>query len=319
MSRAALVIFFLCALLRSAADTPELSARDVVNAADHSGGRVAPGEIVVLFPKHAGAEVLIGAQANDHRSVPTLLGETGVLLEGVAARMTFSVRGQVGAVVPYEVAERTTTKVVVEYRGVRSAAVTLPVVASTPALFTLDSSGKGQAAMLNETGCCNSIRNPAAHGSVAVLYATGEGQTTPRGISGSVSAFARTADYPSPQLPVRVTVGGEAAEIIFAGEAPHAGAGLLQVNFRLPKNTPLGDAVPLVLTVGDARRPDGVTMAVRSEVHRVVVMENDPAAGACVRGVLTPGGNEVLVPRNDAGALAPAKPPQVDLVISRLK
>jgi uncharacterized protein (TIGR03437 family) len=311
-------MLFLCALLQSAAETPELSARDIVNAADQSAGRVAPGEIVVLFSKHAGPEVMIGAQANDDRSVPTLLGETRVLFDGIAAPMTFSVRGQVGAVVPYEIAGRPTTEVVVEYRGVRSAAVTLPVVASAPALFTLDSSGHGQAAMLNETGCCNSTRNPAARGSIAVLYATGEGQTSPRGVTGRVSAFPRTADYPSPQLPVRVTVGGEGAEIIFAGEAPHSVAGLLQVNFRVPKSSPLGDAVPLVLTVGDARSPGGVTMAVRSEVHRVVVMQNDPAARAWFRRILTQAGYEVLVARSGAETLAEAKAHPLDLVIASL-
>jgi uncharacterized protein (TIGR03437 family) len=318
MTRAAFATFLLCVLLQSAAEAPELSARDVVNAADQSTGRVAPGEIVVLFSQHAGPDVMIGAQANDGRNVPTLLGETRVLFDGIAAPMVYSVRGQAGAVVPYEIAGRATTEVVVEYRGVRSAAVTLPVVASAPALFTLDSSGHGQAAMLNETGCCNSVRNPAARGSIAVLYATGEGQTSPHGVTGRVSAFDRTADYPSPRLPVRVTVGGEAAEIIFAGEAPHAVAGLLQVNFRVPKNSPLGDAVPLVLTVGDSRSPDGVTMAVRSAVHRVVVMESDPAARAWFRRVLTQAGYEVLVARNGADAFAQAKRHPVDLVIAGL-
>ena len=129
-------------------------------------------------------------------------------------------------------------------------------IPAAPALFTLDSSGKGQATMLNETGCCNSVRNPAARGSIAVLYATGEGQTTPPGITGSVSAFAKVALYPTPRARVRVTVGGQLAAIVYAGEAPHAVAGLLQVNFRVPANAPLGDAVPVHLIVGDFRSPD---------------------------------------------------------------
>jgi uncharacterized protein (TIGR03437 family) len=96
-----------------------------------------------------------------------------------------------------------------------------------------------------------------------VLYATGEGETIPPGIDGSISVYPRIADYPVPKLPVQVTVGGEPAGIIYAGEAPHMAKGSLQVNFRVPANAPLGDAVPVVLTVGSSRSRDGVTMAVR--------------------------------------------------------
>jgi uncharacterized protein (TIGR03437 family) len=40
-------------------------------------------------------------------------------------------------------------------------------------------------------------------------------------------------------------------------------AGELQVNFRVPSNSPVGNAIPIVLTVGTARSPDGVTMAIK--------------------------------------------------------
>jgi hypothetical protein len=161
------LLWMLClgAVLYAAREGPALLRRDVVNAADHSGGKVAPGEIVVLFPSNAGPTVLAGASANAEGKVPTLLGETRVLFDGIAAPIAYSVRGQVGAVVPYEIAKRKTTDVMVEYEGARSPAVTLEVVDSAPALFTLDLSGKGQAAILNETGCCSrrAIRPRAEH------------------------------------------------------------------------------------------------------------------------------------------------------------
>src|ERR1035441_8424273 len=56
----------LCAALHGASDGPTLSARDVVNSADYSGGRVAPGEIVVLYPRNAGPALLAGAQLDSH-------------------------------------------------------------------------------------------------------------------------------------------------------------------------------------------------------------------------------------------------------------
>ena len=308
----------LCVVLKGASDGPQLSARDVLNAADYSGGRISPGEIVVLFPSHVGPAVLTGAMLDADGRVTTSLGETRVFFDDIAAPMVYSMSGQVSAIVPYEVANHSTTQVVVEYQGVRSAPVTLPVVESAPALFTLDSSGNGQAAMLNETGCCNSARNPAARGAIAVLYATGEGETIPPGIDGSISVYPRIADYPVPKLPVQVTVGGEPAGIIYAGEAPHMAKGSLQVNFRVPANAPLGDAVPVVLTVGSSRSRDGVTMAVRSAVQQILVIEPEPAVRNWLRKVLAGAGYEVFTAPNNLQALAQADRHPIDLLISHV-
>jgi uncharacterized protein (TIGR03437 family) len=309
---------FFCTAGNASSDAPALSPSGLVNAASRSGGSVAPGEIVVLFPSNVGPRVMEGAQIDMDGKVPTLLGETRVWFDGIAAPITYSAAGQVGAVVPYAVANHETTKVVVEYQGLRSAPVELPVAGSAPALFTLDSSGQGQAAMLNETGCCNSGRNPAKRGHISALYATGAGQTSPPGIDGSVAAFDRTADYPVPVLPVQVTVGGQAAEIIYAGAAPHAVAGLLQVNFRVPGNAPIGDAVPLVLSVGGFPSRDGVTMAVRSTVERVLIVDTDGVARNSLRKVLSGAGYAVSVARNGGEAMARSEDQPIDLVLCSL-
>ncbi len=235
--------------------TPQLRASDIVNAADYRAGGVAPGEIVVVYPSNAGPPSIVPWGLNGDPSRTTLLGETSVLFDGVPANIVYSVRGQVGAIVPQEVAGKKTTQVIVEYQGQRSPPVNLAVIDSTPALFTLDASGKGQAAMLNETGCCNSVRNPAVRGTLASLYATGEGQIASGRIARNIS----------------VTVGEVPAPIFYTG---HPGAAL-QVNFRVPANAPVGDAVPLVLTVGKRQSSSQVTMAVRSAQRRVLVLNND--------------------------------------------
>lgn len=49
------------------------------------------------------------------------VSDTRVWFDGIAAPINYAVKGQVGAVVPYEIAGRKTTSVVVEYKGVRSA------------------------------------------------------------------------------------------------------------------------------------------------------------------------------------------------------
>ncbi len=49
--------------------------------------------------------------------------------------------------------------------------------------------------------------------------------------------------------PVTLTVGGQTANVIFAGLTPTL-AGLYQINFTVPANTDTGDQVPLVLSTG---------------------------------------------------------------------
>ncbi len=290
---------------------PELFARDVVSAANYAAGTVTPGEIVVLYPSNAGPLNLAESHLDANGRMANSVGATRVLFDGIPAPIFYSVRGQVGAIVPYGLSDRKTTNVVVEYEGVRSTPVTLPVVPVAPALFTLDSSGKGQAAMLNETGCCNSARSPAMRGSVAQLYAVGAGQTTPRGTDGLFSDYPRLADYPIPQLPVTVTVGGIPAEILYAGEAPLHVTGTFVVNFRVPPDAPLGDAIPLVLTVGNTRSSDAVTMAIRSSVQRILVVDRDAAIRQSLTKILRSAGYEVLL-----APLAQEQP--VDLMICDL-
>ena len=101
--------------------------------------------------------------------------------------------------------------------------------------------------------------NPAAAGSVIVLYATGAGQTSPLLPDGSVV----TADnLPIPVLPVTARVGGLKAEVLYAGGAPGMVAGVLQVNLRVPDATPSGLSL-VVLQVGGQTSQAGLTIAVQ--------------------------------------------------------
>jgi uncharacterized protein (TIGR03437 family) len=76
--------------------------------------------------------------------------------------------------------------VAVEYGGERLVAG-VDVVASKPGIFTLNGSGSGQAAVLNQDGSINSPRNPADPGSVVSLFLTGTGQTSPPSVEGEIA------------------------------------------------------------------------------------------------------------------------------------
>jgi len=287
------------------ANVPKLSAISVVNAADYHSGAVAPSEIVVLYPTDAGPSRMVpwalDAMHMSQYSVDSL-GGTRVLFDGVAAPMVYSESGRICVIVPYQVAGRKTTEVVVEYDGQRSVPLVLPVVRSAPALFTLDASGEGQAAMLNETGCCNSVRNPAVRGTIASLYATGEGLP-----------FPGAAQRPVTPLPVSVTVGGVPAQIVWTGNV-----GLLQVNFRIPANAPVGAAIPLVLTVGNAHSTAPVTMAIRSQRQQILVVAGDLALRRNLSAILTGVGYDVFGASDGAQATKIALDRNVDLVITDL-
>jgi len=188
------------------------------------------------------------------------LGEVEVLFDNIPAPLVYVQASQLSAIVPYAVAGTTEAKVQVRYKGVGSNTVTVPVAPSAPGIFTVDATGKGPGAILNQNYTVNAAANAAERGAVAMIYATGEGETDPQVADGRL-ATAET--LPKPRLPVSVKIGGLDAEVLYAGAAPGMVVGLLQVNVRVPPGAPAGSAVPVVLTVGNASSQPGVTMAVR--------------------------------------------------------
>ena len=312
-----IAIALLVPVIALASGEPSLDVSAVVSAADHKGGKVSPGEIVVLFPSSAGPEVLAGSQQDEH-GIATVLAETRVYFDEFAAPLAYVVRGEIGAVVPYEVAGRTSTNIVVEYQGRKSAPVPLPVKPSNPSIFTQDRLGTGQAGILNDTGCCNSVKNPAVRGSIAAVYATGEGLLRGKIATGNISAYRTPADYPTPRLPVRLTVGGIPAELYYIGAAPHAVAGLLQINFRIPWNAPVGDAVPLVLTVGQSSSSPIATMAIRAIQDQILVVTDDARFRQRWTLMLKGAGYRVFTAENAENAAALASDHPLDLVVMDL-
>jgi uncharacterized protein (TIGR03437 family) len=137
--------------------------------------------------------------------------------------------------------------------------LTIPVVSSSPAIFTLDASGVGQGAILNQDSTLNSPSNPAIKGTIIVLFATGAGQTDPVGVDGQIVGDL----LPKPLGSVSVNIGGQDAEVLYAGAAPGLIAGLLQVNVRIPENTVSSFSVPILLSVGSIGGAPNVTLAVQ--------------------------------------------------------
>ncbi len=234
-----------------------VAVNGVVNNGSMLPGPVSPGEIISIFGAGLGpaAPVLSHLEGN---YLATRVGGTRVLFDNVPAPLIFSYTSQVAAIVPYSV--KGTTMMEVEYLGARTPAVRLGVADASPAILTQNSSGKGAGAILNQDYTLNTPANPAARGSYVMIYATGEGQTLPPGVTGAL-AIDR---LPTPILPVRVLFGEiTSPDVPYRGAAPGQVAGLFQVNAQVPENVTPGNAVPLALVVGDKRSPPGVTIAVK--------------------------------------------------------
>jgi uncharacterized protein (TIGR03437 family) len=242
---------------------PSLLRVAIQNAASFRGGAVAPGEIVTIYPRNAGPPELVTAALTPERRIATVLAGTRVLFDDVPAPLVYAARGQISAVVPYEVGGKQIVYIVVEYNGVKSRPMPLAVTSAAPGIFTAGG-GVGQAAALNEDLSFNTQGNGAARGSIVVFFATGEGQTNPAGVNGRLNEFPRLEDYPRPVLPVTVTIGGQPAdEILYAGGAPNYLAGLMQFNVRVPQSVTPGSAVELLITVGGIASAPGVTLAIQ--------------------------------------------------------
>jgi uncharacterized protein (TIGR03437 family) len=235
--------------------------RSVANAASYAAGVISPGEMVVIFGTGLGPDQLAGMTLNSAGLVSTEYSANAMIsvqFNGFAAPMVYTSSTAIAVMVPYEITG-STAQVTVTYQAKTSAPVTVNVAASTPGIFTANASGAGQAVVINnyETGTANSASNPAAQGSSIILYATGAGETWPDGVDGKLGA----APLPVAILPVSVTIGGVQAVVQYAGGAYGQVAGVLQLIIEVPTGVS-GNAVPVVVHMGNAASQAGVTIAV---------------------------------------------------------
>jgi uncharacterized protein (TIGR03437 family) len=238
---------------------PQFTVAAVTNDASFASGSVAPGEAIAIFGVNLGpATAQVLEVANEKAT--TNLGGVQVLFDGNPAPMVLASSGQLAAIVPFEVKIDSTTTIQVMYGGVVSAAVAAPTTAAAPAIFTADSSGKGQGAILNQNYSYNNSSNPAAAGSVAMLYLTGAGAMTPAAVDGSVNA--NPASLGQTALPVTAQIGGRPATVLYAGSSEGIVSGVIQVNLVVPSGLSAG-AQPVMVQVGGVATQAGVTIAVQ--------------------------------------------------------
>jgi uncharacterized protein (TIGR03437 family) len=235
---------------------------DPANVAKYAG-IIAPGEIVSIFGGGLGPDAPTMAASSSIGIAPQLAG-VEVRFNGIPAPLLYVQNSQIMAVVPYEIASASTggatAEVQVRHGNQTSPALIFLIDATSPGVYSLDSSGVGQAAALNQDGSLNGPDNPASKGDIVSIYATGGGLTNPLTADGSMNTGIST----TLQLPVRVRFSAPVdAELLYAGPAPTLVSGAIQINARIPPQTASGDHVPVSLYVGEAFSSGSVTIAVK--------------------------------------------------------
>ena len=90
-----------------------------------------------------------------------------------------------------------------------------------------------------------------------MLFGTGEGVVSPLPKDGSVTQVPA----PTPNLPVTVSIGGETATVLYAGEAPGLVSGVIQINAQIPADIQPSHHVPIAWSAGSFASQAGVTIA----------------------------------------------------------
>ena len=238
-----------------------IQAGGIVNAVSYTSGGIAPGELISIFGFFGSGFPSASLETNtpENNRVPWVLGRTKVLFDGNPGAITAWSPTQINVFVPYWLEPGKSTAVIVQADTSVSPPVIVPVVSAAPGLATADQSGSGRGAILNQDLSLNGPANPAARGSIISLFGTGEGNVSPYMLSGDLSI---STPYATPVAPVTVSIGGQTAEITYAGAAPLAPVGVFQINVKIPAAVSPG-AAPVTVSIGSIATTKTVTVAVR--------------------------------------------------------
>jgi uncharacterized protein (TIGR03437 family) len=179
-----------------------------------------------------------------------------VTFNGTPAPILYASSNTIATIAPFALSASGNVAIQVGVNGVMSPIQNLPVAATAPGIFSLDSSGNGPGVILNADYSVNSAGNPAAAGSVVMVYATGGGMTAGQNTTGHTASAAAALN-----APLSATAGGEPAAVLYAGSAPDEANGVIQVNLQLPAD--VAGIVPVVLTVGGVSSQATITVAIR--------------------------------------------------------
>jgi uncharacterized protein (TIGR03437 family) len=244
---------------------PFIFYRGIVNAASYApqglpSGSIARGSIFSIFGRNLGP-----AQGTTVSSFPLGTNFQGVSIEVcqnancVAALPLFVGAGQINAIMPSN-APLGAVSVRVTFNGQASNFSPVTVVASSPGIFAINSGGFGPGVVQNftpEALPVNSAVVTARPGQTMIAWGTGLGA-------------GLNADNVAPQsgdLPVNAEIwaGGKLVTVKrYSGRSPCC-AGVDQIIFDLPPDTPTGCYVPIQIRTGGQMVSNSISIAVSAD------------------------------------------------------
>ena len=202
--------------------------------------------------------------------VPVNLGCTCVAVNHQLAPLTYVSPGQINFQAPSGIRDGSFPVQVIANCGAAgqalSASQTVVASQAAPEFFFFQQNANGanpvaatdavSGALIGPAGLLpGAVFTPAKPGEFVALYATGLGVTEPQFATGAVASQIAPAVYP-----VTVTVGGVAADVLYAGAAPGY-VGLYQVNIRIQAGVASGN-LPVSLAVKGVSTASGASLAV---------------------------------------------------------
>jgi uncharacterized protein (TIGR03437 family) len=157
----------------------------IINAASYAPmtANVAPGETISLFGSNLSKVTMSGPAG----PAPTILGNTQVVVNGIAAPLYYVSPTQINAVVPFEVSSDSLVTIQVINSGTDSNAVgNMYIGDSAPGVFTQTTNGIGLGAALHANYTLITPSNPAMPGEEIAVYLTGLGLVTPAVADGAL-------------------------------------------------------------------------------------------------------------------------------------
>jgi uncharacterized protein (TIGR03437 family) len=234
----------------------------IVDAFDYTPG-VAPGAWVTI----TGSNLATGAPQTWNLSgvqqLPTKLGSTTVTFNGAPAALYYVSPTQINALVPASVVPGP-VQVVVQVNGASSNPFAITATATLPSIYALPTADgsaffvtaalAGTGTLIGNSAVDRRVTRAALPGDVLDLYMAGLGATADPSLLVTNQVFAGA--YPV-SAPVTASVGGKAAQVLFAGLTS---PGLYLVRVALPSDLPAGPQ-PIQITAGGVRtRPSLMLM-----------------------------------------------------------
>ena len=218
---------------------------------------LAPGSLISIF----GTRLAEGREGARGLPLDMRLAGTEVVIAGRRMPLLFSSDGQINALLPYDLNMNTSYRFIVRRGPTLSLPVDVNMAPAQPAVFRPDpTQDQGHIYKFVDQAIqlLADATNPVAAGDAVIVYCSGLGAVDPpveAGQAAPASPLSQTVN------PVRLTIGGVAADVFFAGLSPGF-SGLHQINAFVPAGVAPSDSAPVVVEVAGRSSPV-VTAAVR--------------------------------------------------------